>query len=81
MPCCSRQARRQLLAARGVQIGMTIMARSFPWAPTTEPRRPRRRVGEKWGGESSFPLPSQLGDLEERCKLSQQGPGRSPVRN
>jgi len=34
----------------------------------------RRRRGGEWGG--GFPLPSRLGDLGERRKLPQWGPGR-----
>ena len=64
------QARLQLLAARGVQIGIdhygTLGTLGIDYRAST----PLRRMGEKWEGVSSFPLPSQLGGLGERRKVS-----------
>jgi len=47
-----------------------------PEGPTLEARRAESGGGVL--GERSEPPPHQLGSLGERCKLPQQGPGRSP---
>jgi len=46
-------------------------------AKVGDPKGRQRRWGSRIG--SSKPPPHQLGGLEERCKLPQRGPGRSPA--
>ena len=46
-----------------------------------EARRAESGGSDSWGGDSGQPAPPhQPGDLQERCKLPQQGPGQSPGR-
>ena len=45
-------------------------------------KTPKASRGREWGGGIPLiPLPSQLGSLGERRKLSQRGPGGAPAEN